>query len=155
MSGLGCGFFLGLLFLYLGCLLYACITDLATGYVYHFVWWIAWGAGTMMLIATWLERGRPEHLGALVFYGLLQEIGFARCYGRADCHAFLSCAIVECAFGMGWTEYLVQMLIAFGALGIVQASRRNIDRKGNLKVPVPFLPYITGSFIALYVIHPT
>ena len=145
--------FLGLLCLFLGCLLYAGATDLATGFVSHFVWWIAWGAGGGMVVLYLMEGGSYKHLPGLVLFGILQEVGFARCYGRADCHAFLACAIVEYALGLGWTEYLLQMLIAFTILGCVQACRRNINRHGNLKVPVPLVPYIIVSFLVVSVMR--
>ena len=68
-------------------------------------------------------------------------------YGRADCYAFCVCAMAETACGMGFAEYLFHMLIAFGILAMVQFARRNIDTKGNLKHPVPFIPYIAAAFV--------
>ncbi len=42
---------------------------------------------------------------------------------------------------------LLHMALAFIQLGVVQAFKRNINQKGNLKVPVPFLPYIACSLL--------
>jgi hypothetical protein len=41
------------------------------------------------------------------------------------------------------------MAFAFGALAALQLLRRNIDKRGNLKQPVAFLPYISASFALL------
>lgn len=125
-----------------GCLMISCITDLLTFQVYNFVWWFGGiGAGCMMLCTK--EYG---NITALFFFCLLQQLFFSRMYGRADCHAFCVCAAAECALGMGAVGYLVHMLLAYILLAAVQGVRRNIGRKGNLKVPVAFLPYITLSF---------
>ena len=85
----------------------------------------------------------------LFLFILLQEVGFAKLYGRADCHAFVACAMLERALGMGMKEYLTHMLLAYIFLAIVQGAKRNIGRDGNLKKPIPFLPYITVSFWVL------
>ena len=83
---------------------------------------------------------------SLLLFGLLQEKIFSRMYGRADCHAFLICALTECAMGFRMKEYLLHMLLALFLLVVVQAIRKNIGKNGNLKKAVPFMPYITISF---------
>ncbi|MCR5754224.1 MAG: hypothetical protein K6G30_05345, partial [Acetatifactor sp.] len=88
----------------------------------------------------------------LVIVILLQEFWFCRFYGRADCHAFSYCAILETTFGCGMMGYLMQMSIAFLLLFFVQLCRRNINMHGNLKNPVAFLPYISISFLFLLVL---
>lgn len=131
-----------------GCFLFACITDYKSFEVYQFTWWMAGAASIMMLFPVW-EKARYilyVTLPEMLFFGLLQEFLFCRWYGRADCHAFVICALVSWGNGMGLKDWLIQMLIAFGILAIVQFSRQNINRKGNLKEPVAFLPFITVSF---------
>ncbi len=138
-----------------GCLLFACLTDSKNYEVFQFTWWIGGAAGGILLCRsvtmyrTWVWN--KECLLSLAIYIFLQEMLFAKMYGRADCHAFVVCAVVECAFGMKLREYLWQMLFAFGGLAVVQAFRHNINRKGNLKEPVAFLPYVTFSFWTILV----
>ena len=160
--------FLGKLFLAViwGCFLLACITDVAICQVYNFVWWIS-GAAAMALL--WLRCHMNRDLGisgpihtmgsmdvpsgsilALMVFCALQLIIFARLYGVADCYAFCVCAIVECAYGAGMGDFLMHMLLAVGLLLPVQAAKRNLNRYGNLKKPVPFLPYITLSFYLVF-----
>lgn len=43
------------------------------------------------------------------------------------------------------------MLVSFGILGMVQLLRHNINAKGNLKKPVPFIPYIALAFLLLWI----
>lgn len=134
-----------------GCLLMACITDGKNCKVYNYTWWLGGGAGVLLLIHCVFEqegmRGDIRNwLPELLCFGIIQEYFFSRMYGKADCHAFVACAIIECALGMGLKAFLIHMLLAFGLLAGVQLVRRNIGKNGNLKHPVPFLPYITVSF---------
>lgn len=138
-----------------GCLLFAGITDIYIGKAYHFIWWLGMAAG---VLAFWL-KGRqmpPSYFAVLsvsiAAFVLLQQIFFARFYGRADCHAFCVCAFAEGSFGMGMMAFLVHMVLAFGLLAIVQRLRHNIGKYGYLKREVPFLPYITASFFIIIVI---
>lgn len=141
-----------------GCLLFACMTDCKSCEVFEFTWWMAGVAGGLLLYQRCVADSevsqsadwRPEHqLVPLLIYLILQEFFFCRFYGRADCHAFVICAVVECALGMGEPGYLLHMTLAFGGLAVVQAFRGNINYRGNLKQPVAFLPYITISFWVL------
>lgn len=131
-----------------GCLLFACITDCRTCEVYNITWWVAGGAASLLLWngKSGIEAGCLLELG---FFILLQQKLFSRMYGRADCHAFSVCAVAEAAAGLSLTGYLLHMLLAFTLLAFVQGLRHNIGRKGNLRRPVPFLPYITLAFCAL------
>lgn len=129
-----------LLAAFTGCMVAACIMDLECCMIYNYVWWIGGVVGIAFLCL------RVPNVKELLVYVLLQETLFAGMYGRADCHAFVVCAMVEAAYGMGMREYLIHMLLAFGLLAVVQGVRRNIGKDGNLKQPVAFLPYITVSF---------
>lgn len=135
----------------LGCLLLACVTDLAICQVHNFVWWIGGTAAGLLL---WVEsRGVPAAvsnvLPELLVFSVIQIVLFGRLYGRADCYAFCVCAGAFAGLGLGFTEFLQHMILAFLLLTVVQAFRKNISLKGNLKKPVPFLPYITTAFYLL------
>ena len=147
----------GLLSLVAGCLLFACMTDWKSCEVFAFTWWIGGTAGGFLLLQKyvtgyWIGEPRTpviQQLIPLLLYILMQEIFFERFYGRADCHAFVICALIETVLGMGMLEFLLHMLMAFGLLAVVQMPQGNINSKGNLKRPVAFLPYITISFWVL------
>ena len=134
-----------LLAVFAGCLLFACLTDVKECYVYQFVWWLAGAAGGILLLLHW----QKVSLISLLVYLLLQEFFFAGCYGRADCHAFAVSAVILCALGGGMTAYWLHMLLAFVCLGVVQMFAHNVNRKGQLKRAVAFLPYITLGFWVL------
>ena len=155
-------------------LLAACIMDIQSSMVYDYVWWLGGAAGGLLMggmILAWRRNGvqgyeginavgerlgmssaQLELLGSVIIFILVQELLFSKFYGRADCHAFSVCALAEGAVGMGMKEYLVHMLLAFGVLAVVQLLRGNVGRDGNLKNPVPFLPYITITFWINHVI---
>lgn len=124
-----------------GCLLLASVTDIVLCQVYDFTWWFAL---TAVLVS--LQGISEESVWSLAFFFLLQFAVFGRLYGRADCYGFCVCAAAEAVMGMELSGFLVQMFLAWLLLFFVQAAHRNIDRKGNLKQPVPFLPYITAAF---------
>lgn len=136
-----------------GCLLLASVTDLLLSQVYHFVWWPALAAAGMLL-GVRRRQGFFDSPGTgpwdlflpLVFFLFLQYTIFRRMYGKADYYAFCVCAVAETAEGMGLMGYLIHMLLSYAFLLPVQAFRHNIGREGNLKQPVPFLPYITAAF---------
>lgn len=130
------------------CLLAACIMDCRTCLVCNVVWWIS-GSAALLLLMMNRQRIQPENLLWLGIFAALQGGLFSRMYGRADCYGFCVCAAAEASAGIGPTGFLAHMLLAVGLLAVVQAFRRNIGRDGNLKRPVPFLPYITLAFWAL------
>ena len=135
----------------LGCLLLACVTDLAICQVHNFVWWFGGIAAGLLL---WAELKRApvavsNVLPELITFCVIQFVLFSRLYGRADCYAFCVCAGTEAGRGMGMRDFLEHMLFSFLLLTVVQAFRKNISLKGNLKEPVPFLPYITAAFYLL------
>lgn len=124
-----------------GCLLLASVTDMAICQVYNFVWWPALAAVLVLVRDVW-----GAGLWPLVFFLLLQFVVFRSMYGRADCYAFCVCAVAEAAVGMGIYGFVVHMFLAWVLLFLTQAVQGNIDKGGNLRRPVPFLPYITASF---------
>lgn len=139
-----------LLGIFAGCLLLACITDAMLCQVYRFVWWMAIAVGGLLLLTDGGQSSIPDNLvlagGGLLLFGVLQYGVFGRTYGRADCHAFVSCALVETAMGAGMEVYLIHMILAYVLLAVVQIKRKNVSKWGELCRPVPFLPYINVSF---------
>ena len=132
-----------------GGLVTACATDIAICQVHNFVWWGTGMAGSCMLFESLRNERQSEVFGKLIsllLFILIQQLLFSRLYGRADCYAFSNCAIVEYAQGYGFRDCLFHMLLAVILLAIVQMLQKNMNRKGNLKKPVAFLPYITFSF---------
>ena len=127
-------------------LLYGCATDLKSQKVYNYTWWFGGLAAGGLLWGSLYAGGSPVLLWHLAVYMVLQFALFVRMYGREDCYAFCVCAIVEASLGMGFSDYLVLMLLALGLLFPVQLLRRNIAKNGNLKQPVAFLPYISAAF---------
>lgn len=125
-----------------GCLVFAAVTDLHIGKAYDFTWWVGAAAGLLLV------RARQVCVPVLAVLGfvLLQELFFSGFYGRADCHAFSLCALTQGAFGLGLRAYLLHMAAAFFLLMAVQGIKGNIGKRGNLKKPVPFLPYIGVAF---------
>lgn len=141
-----------------GCLLFACMTDCKCCEAFAFTWWIAGSVAGILVLQSSVEAYRvvdevktslERQLIPLLLFSFMQEFFFERFYGKADCHAFVVCAVAECALGMGMREFLLHMLMAFGLLTVVQARQGNISSKGDLKKPVAFLPYITISFWVL------
>ena len=128
------------------CILAATISDISTRQVYRFLWWIAEGCALVRIICNGVGITLwPE----FAVYFLIQEALFARFYGRADVRAFEAFAMMLCSGGFGLRYALYHMYLSFLLLALVQAFRRNIDRKGNLKQPVAFIPYITIAFFLL------
>ena len=137
----------------LGCLLLACITDLITCQVYNFVWWISGVAAAGLLWQRWEAAGEADRLPELLLFCALQLFLGVRLYGRADGYAFCVCAGAQAGLGMGMEAYFIHMTVAFILLIIVQIFRKNIGQRGRLKKPVPFIPYVTVSFIAMLFFH--
>lgn len=142
-----------------GSVLFACVTDWLSCEVYRFTWWIAGSTGMLLWIyqSILCRRGVSFMLAKmlmLICYLMLQELLFSRFYGRADCHAFVLGALVGSAFDMDIAWFFLHMIMAFLTLTLMQALCCNIGRRGRLKHPVAFLPYITFSFClvtALYI----
>ena len=144
-----------LLSVVIGCLLLACLTDVAIYRVHNFVWWAAGSAIVILLFCRFFE-GSPllgNRAPEILIFCALQLGLFSKMYGKADCYAFCVCAAAEACLGMGLTEFLTHMYFSFLLLAAVQICRKNISRKGHLKEPVAFLPYITAGFYLLIIFH--
>lgn len=120
-------------------LLVSSITDLQTKEVYDFLH--IFGLAPGLVVVLWLKP-EPEVILGLPLYWFLQHFLFMKMYGHSDGIAFLVCAFYESCFGTGLLTFLLHMLSSYFLLGVTQLLRHNIDRHGNLKEPVPFLPYI-------------
>lgn len=120
------------------------VTDRQTCKVYDCLQLPAAAAGAALC----LVRHVPASGGAaLVCFALLQYFLFMRLYGRGDGMAFQICSLYIIGAGGGLETLLLHMAAAFSLLGAVQLVRGNINGKGNLKIPVPFLPYIACSLL--------
>lgn len=118
------------------------ITDRKTCKIYDFLQLPASMAGAILCMA------RPLPAGAgvgLILFALLQYFLFGRMYGQGDVMAFQVCSLYIIGEGGDFQALLLHMALSFAILGVIQLFRKNIDRRGNLKTPVPFLPYIACS----------
>lgn len=118
------------------------ITDRKTCKIYDFLQLPASMAGAILCMA------RPLPAGAgvgLILFALLQYFLFGRMYGQGDVMAFQVCSLYIIGEGGDFQVLLLHMALSFAILGVIQLFRKNIDRRGNLKTPVPFLPYIACS----------
>ena len=118
------------------------ITDRKTCKIYDFLQLPASMAGAILCMA------RPLPAGAgvgLILFALLQYFLFGRMYGQGDVMAFQVCSLYIIGAGGDFQTLLLHMALSFAMLGVIQLFRKNIDRRGNLKTPVPFLPYIACS----------
>lgn len=120
------------------------ITDSQTCMVYDFMQVPAAAAGAVLCL---LRQPSVSGGAALVCFALLQYFLFMRLYGRGDGMAFQVCSLYIIGAGGSLKTLLLHMALAFFILGMVQLIRGNINRKGNLKAPVPFLPYIACSLL--------
>lgn len=139
---------LGIVF---GTLLFACITDYTQCQVYCFIWWIA-GSVVIVWLAVMMSKGEQIPWLELVVFCIIQELLFSKLYGKADCHAFCVCAVMYALLEKGMLCYLLHMALSLLLLTCVQWRRGNITRSANLKIPVPFIPYIVLAFLLLYLV---
>lgn len=118
------------------------VTDRKTCKIYDFLQLPASMAGAILCMARPLPAGAG--LG-LILFALLQYFLFGRLYGQGDVMAFQVCSLYIIGEGGDFQTLLLHMALSFAILGVIQLFRKNIDRRGNLKTPVPFLPYIACS----------
>ena len=122
-------------------LLVASIQDMRSKEVYDFLHAMALPAGLVFVAA---EPSKDKLISLAVFAAVQLGI-FMRMYGAGDGLTFLVCAVFESRFGNGMLTYLLHMGAAYVLLAIVQGLRHNINKRGNLYEPVPFIPYITAT----------
>lgn len=136
---------IGIGYLVLSVYLTICVvTDRQTCMVYDFLQLPAAAAGAVMALLCPLP---PECGAGLIIFALLQYLIFMRMYGKGDGMAFQICGLYIVSGGGSFEILLLHMALAFGLLGIVQLFRGNLNKRGNLIVPVPFLPYIACTVL--------
>ena len=135
-----------------GILLITMQSDWDTCLVYRFWWWMFGLVAVGMMICSWQPGDCPTcvQMKEWGLFCVLQYLLFARMYGRADCHGFACFSFLLLRKGGRMEQMLVLMLLSICFLGLVQLVKRNVNRKGNLKRPVPFLPYMTFAFLILW-----
>lgn len=123
----------------------AALCDYCTAEVYDITFYPAMLAGCGYL----LFCGSRTEIWNLAVFAALQALIFRRMYGGADCLAFCLCAVCRAVFHGTLLDDLLQMLLTFVLLAAVQLLKRNVNRKGNLKEPVPLIPYIAAAMLLL------
>ncbi|MBP5264621.1 MAG: hypothetical protein J6X14_02490 [Lachnospiraceae bacterium] len=122
--------------------------DVKCKQVHRYLWGFAAMAGVLLLL---LCQGRDlQVVWDLLIFAALQYLLFSRMYGMADCHAFVTSAILLSAYGGTILIYLIHMLLTIVFLGVVQFFCGNVNRHGNLHRPVAMLPYILAAFLAVW-----
>lgn len=124
------------------------LTDIMTCQVYDLFQYLGIVAGAYLLL-----RGEVSaEIGVfIVLFAVLQYFVFRKLYGEADTMSFLVAALAEGALGYDIQMYLLHMIFAYLMLSLTQIVKGNIGTGGKLKVPVPFLPYITVGFWGIVV----
>lgn len=131
---------MGLLYgIFAAYLLSAAISDQQTENVYDYMHLIAGIAGIVLCAC---NRPGWECLVDFLLYAAVQLFFFSRYYGSADVLAFIVCSLFCAASGRTMISYVLQMGSTFALLAAVQLCKHNFNKKGNLKVPKPLLPYI-------------
>ena len=67
-----------LLSVVLGCLLLACVTDLALCQVYNFVWWISCAFVGVLLLYRWMEMGAVKGVLEFLLFCAAQLLFFSK-----------------------------------------------------------------------------
>ncbi len=133
------------------CLGAASLSDLKTRSVADLIWWIMAASGLFLLFPDPGDAGLTDLLECVLVI-VIQEHIMCRAYGRADSHAFSCCALFFAFSGFGLEAHILHMSLALGLLTVVQLIRGNIDGRGKLRCPVPFIPYISVSFLVVFMI---
>ena len=147
---LACAFICG------ACLLTASIYDQKTHFVPDLIWWIM--AVDSLFIPAMISSGtvwppemswgfHPESAFDCLAVIAVQEKIMSRYYGRADSHAFSCCELFFFFLGYPMAGAVCHMSLSLAMLSFVQFIRRNIRKDLKLKKPVPFVPYISLSFV--------
>lgn len=135
--------------IYFATMIFAALCDFYTTEVYDWSWGFAGVAGIGILI----YRGTEQEVFLQLFIFIaLQALLFRKFYGGADCMAFSVSAIyLACSRGKGIYDFLIVMLLTFAVLTVVQLTKNNINRRGNLKRPVALIPYIAAVMLFMEV----
>lgn len=94
------------------------------------------------------EVGIEKLIELIVFCGI-QFVVFRMFYGLSDCIAFCVCAMYLTVHGGDIMDSVILMIVTILLLGVVQACKKNINRKGNLKEPVALIPYIAVGMMVI------
>lgn len=113
--------------------------DMQTKTVHDFLHFIAGLSGIILLVG---DCPKKEYLTGCILFVILQMLVFSKMYGLADCYLFSVCSLFIAAGGHGIEYCLLHMLLAICLLAVVQIKMHNINKKGNLKQAVAFVPYI-------------
>lgn len=146
-----------LLSLLAGGLLAAACMDEENCYVYNYVWWwcllwtgillgVTYGGNTVTGSWGYTVLNGVRQAAAVAVFVVLQQFLFVRMYGRADSHAFSVCALISCRWRGELLWFLMHMLLAVTLLAVVQLWKGNVTRRGKLRTPKPFIPYIMITF---------
>lgn len=124
----------------------ASVMDLKEKKVYDLVWIVCITASAFFIIT---ERSLMLlDLPGLLLYVIVQEFAMGKVYGRADSHAFTSCAFYFAGFGRTIDVYVFHLSVTFIMISAVQMIKKNTDKRGKLLEPVAMVPYITvGAWV--------
>ncbi|MBQ7918946.1 MAG: hypothetical protein IJ324_03255 [Lachnospiraceae bacterium] len=117
------------------------ITDYYSGQVYDL---IQLGTCVVIAVGSLLQKVSTTYGVDLIIFAVLQMIIFRKMYGDGDVMCFLICALSVVEKGI--FVWVCHMGISFLLLGIVQGRKHNIAPSGNLRTPVPFIPYIAVAY---------
>lgn len=136
--------------LFWGNLLLALLQDVRECLVYRSIWMIILLDLSFQILRNGVE---PIPLFGVLFYVIFQELIGRHFYGRADSHCFACIAFFIMTKGVCKGDILqflvIHMIVSFLLLGVVSVFQRNVNCKGNLLYPVPFIPYIYFSLLVL------
>lgn len=122
------------------------VMDVLLTRVSDFLQYVGLGGGVLLLFSKLPSR---ETGISLILFALIQYFLFRKMYGRADVMGFLVCAVYLAAQNKGIEAYVFHMAGCFLLLALVQGLKGNINKKGNLRHPVPLYPYISAIFLLI------
>ena len=141
---------------FVACLFAASICDIRTHTVPDLIWWFA-SLDILVLLVVRYGCGEappdPDAMNAagrlieVLFIIFIQERVMSRYYGRADSHAFSCCALYLAVCRSGLEAHILHMSLSLVSLTVIQLFRHNLGRHGRLNHPVPFIPYISATFL--------
>lgn len=131
--------------MFLGCLHAAWMMDAESQLVHRYVWVVAVGiAGLFVWNCGEMSLQGLVPLG--IFWGL-QQLGFSKFYGRADCHAFSVCALLLIGLGGAFFDLVMHMFVTFLLILYLQKIQGNLVGLGQFKKPIAMIPYIDMGFL--------